>query len=152
VRLPGVRLRRAGPADAEALLALARAAFEVYRPAIGREPAPMTADYARAIAQDEVWVAEDGGAMLGMLVLRPGTEDLLLDTVAVLPVSQGQGIGRALLKLAERRAAELALSAVSLYTNEAMTENQRWYANLGYAEVRRALEDGYRRVYYRKPG
>jgi len=111
VDVPGVRFRRAGPADASALLTLARAAFAVYQPRIGREPAPMAADYVRAVAQDDVWVADDGGALLGMLVLRRGEEDLLLDTVAVLPTAQGRGIGRALLRLAERRAAELGLAA-----------------------------------------
>jgi hypothetical protein len=39
---------------------------------------------------------------------------------------------------------------VTLYTNEAMVENRRLYARLGYAETGRRVEDGYRRVFFRK--
>lgn len=37
-----------------------------------------------------------------------------------------------------------------LYTNEAMIENLALYAHLGFAETRRLVEDGYRRVYMEK--
>ena len=39
---------------------------------------------------------------------------------------------------------------LSLYTNEVMTENQAIYTHLGYREVDRHTEDGYRRVYMEK--
>jgi hypothetical protein len=42
------------------------------------------------------------------------------------------------------------LTRLSLYTNEVMTENQAIYAHLGYREVARHTEDGYRRVYMEK--
>ena len=42
------------------------------------------------------------------------------------------------------------LSRLSLYTNEVMTENQAIYTHLGYREVGRHTEDGYRRVYMEK--
>jgi hypothetical protein len=36
-------------------------------------------------------------------------------------------------------------------THEAMTENQAIYARLGYVEIERQSEDGYRRIYMEKP-
>jgi len=51
---------------------------------------------------------------------------------------------------AERRAILLGLTRLSLYTNEVMIENQAIYMHLGYREVGRHTEDGYRRVYMEK--
>ena len=39
---------------------------------------------------------------------------------------------------------------ISLYTNEAMVENQALYERIGYVETRRADEHGYARVFYEK--
>jgi hypothetical protein len=39
---------------------------------------------------------------------------------------------------------------LSLYTNEVMTENQAIYTHLGYREVDRHTEGGYRRVFMEK--
>jgi GNAT superfamily N-acetyltransferase len=64
---------------------------------------------------------------------------------------QGRGIGVRLLDLAEDHARSLHLGEVRLYTNEAMTENLSYYPRHGYAETHRAEQDGFRRVYFRKP-
>ena len=45
----------------------------------------------------------------------------------------------------------LGLGEVRLYTNEAMTENIAYYTRHGYAEIRRHEQDGFRRVFFRKP-
>ncbi len=55
-----------------------------------------------------------------------------------------------LLERAERDAVELGLTEVRLYTNEAMTENLTFYPRHGYRETGRALQDGFRRVYFSK--
>ena len=44
------RLRLAEPADAEAIGALTREAYAKWVPLIGREPLPMTINYAQALA------------------------------------------------------------------------------------------------------
>jgi ribosomal protein S18 acetylase RimI-like enzyme len=51
---------------------------------------------------------------------------------------------------AERRAITLGLTRLSLYTNEVMTENQAIYARLGYTEVERRTDEGYRRIHMEK--
>ena len=45
---------------------------------------------------------------------------------------------------------EVVSTRLSLYTNEVMTENQAIYTHLGYREVGRNTDDGYRRVYMEK--
>ena len=145
-----VQIRPAGLDDVDAVRACVRAAYSLYIDRIGRPPAPMKADYEALVAAGEVWVATEGEAVVGVLVIRPRSDSLFLENVAVTPASQGQGIGRALIGFAERRAAQLALPAVELYTNERMTENLRLYPALGYVETGRHREEGFARVFFRK--
>ena len=147
----GPTIRPATPSDLDAVRACVRKAYALYVPRIGREPAPMTADYAGLIGRGEVWVAEDADRLAGVLVLRPLPVSLLLENVAVFPALQGRGIGRALIAFAEGHGRELGLPEVTLYTNERMTENIRLYPRLGYVETGRRLEEGFARVYFRKP-
>jgi ribosomal protein S18 acetylase RimI-like enzyme len=144
-------IRLAGPGDVDALRAIAAAAYQKYVPRIGRAPAPMTADYAQAVRGRQAWVAIQDGQIAGFAVLiaRPGY--LLVDNIAVLPAAQNRGIGTRLLGLAEDHARSLGLSEIRLYTNEAMTENLAYYARHGYVESNRAEQDGFRRVFFRKP-
>jgi len=110
----------------------------------------MTADYETLVAAGDVWVADADGRVVGVLVIRASGDALELENVAVDPAAQGLGHGRALVSFAESRARELGLEAVELYTNEAMVENLRLYPRLGFVETERRVEDGYRRVYFRK--
>jgi GNAT superfamily N-acetyltransferase len=77
-------------------------------------------------------------------------DHLLLDNVAVAPDAQGMGIGAQLLRLADETAARSGLGEIRLFTNEAMTENLGYYARKGYVETGRGVQDGYRRVFFRK--
>jgi ribosomal protein S18 acetylase RimI-like enzyme len=141
---------QAARGDARAVAECVRAAYAHYVERIGREPAPMTADYEALIDAGEVWVARAGEDVAGVLVLRPQPPALLLENIAVAPGRQGQGLGRALMAFAEDRARAEGLAEVVLYTNERMTENLRFYPALGYAETGRAVQDGFARVFYRK--
>jgi ribosomal protein S18 acetylase RimI-like enzyme len=144
-------LRPATTADVEQITHLTRDAYAVYAPRIGREPAPMTADNAALVEAGEVWVAtNDDGAVLGALVVRPVGDALFLESVAVAPAHQGEGIGGLLIAHAEELARRQGAEAVTLYTNARMTENVSLYAALGYEETGRATEDGFDRVYFRK--
>jgi ribosomal protein S18 acetylase RimI-like enzyme len=141
----------AGAADANAVTACVRAAYAEYVERIGREPAPMAADYAALIAAGAVWVVRAEGAIAGVLVLRPQPPSLLLENVAVAPAHRGRGLGRSLIGFAEEHARASGFDAVVLYTNERMTENLGLYPALGYTETGRRVEDGFARVYFRKP-
>jgi GNAT superfamily N-acetyltransferase len=144
-------IRRAGPGDVDELRAIAAAAYQKYVPRIGRAPAPMTADYARAVRDGQAWAALEDGQIVGFAIMIAQPGYLLLDNVAVLPAVQGRGIGARLLALAEDQARGLGLRQIRLYTNEAMTENLAYYPRHGYAETHRAEQDGFNRVFFRKP-
>jgi N-acetylglutamate synthase-like GNAT family acetyltransferase len=146
--LPAIRSARI--ADVDAVATVVRDAYAVYVARIGRQPAPATADYRQLIADGLVWVAETATEIVGVLVLRPQKQALLLENVAVAPSHQRRGIGRRLIAYAEQRARELGLSAIELYTNEQMTENLQLYPSLGYSETGRRIEDGFARVFFEK--
>lgn len=110
----------------------------------------MRQDYRRVIRERDVTVAEEGGKIVGVLVLDTTRRGFLLDNVAVDPAHQGRGIGSVLLSRAEEEARRAGYRAIYLYTHATMTENRELYARRGYAEFARRTEQGFRRVYMRK--
>lgn len=144
-------LRPARPGDAPAVTSLVRAAYARWVPRLGREPAPMTADDPGLIAAGAVSLLEEAGRLLGVLVLIPEADALLIQNVAIAPDAQGRGLGGLLLAEAERVAREIGRRRVRLHTNAAMTENIGFYARRGFVETRRATEHGLHRVYMEKP-
>jgi ribosomal protein S18 acetylase RimI-like enzyme len=142
-------IRRAAADDAARIHAMARAAYSKYVSRIGREPAPMIADFATEIAAGHVVVIETAGAACGYMVAWPEADAYFIDNIAVDPARQGEGLGRQLIDHAAAEAKRLGLPAVRLYTNAAMTENLSMYAHIGFAETRRATDEGFHRVYMR---
>ena len=126
-------------------------AYEPYIERIGKRPAPMDADPDRLIRTEEVFVLTDGGELVGLIVLRCASDYMLVENVAVDPELQHHGYGRALLEFAEEHGRELGFDELRLYTNTAMTENIELYPRLGWREYDRRVEDGFSRVYFRKP-
>ena len=144
-------MRSAEPQDADGLAQCVTAAYEIYIPRMGGQPpGPMLADYAEVIAQHQVWVAEADGVIIGGLVLMPYEDYILLDNIAVHPNHQGQGVGRALLELADAEAMLQGYGELRLYTHVTMTENIALYTRLGWVETHRGEQDGYERVFMRK--
>jgi len=142
-------LRKASPNDAARIGAIARAAYAKYVSRIGREPAPMLADFAAAIAADRVVVIDTGGVVDGYMIAWPEVDAYFIDNIAVDPAREGEGLGRRLIDHASDEARRLRLPAIRLYTNAAMTENLSMYARLGFVETHRAVEHGFDRVYLR---
>lgn len=145
-----VSVRPAVAADAEQMHRLAQAAYGHYVPRLGRSPAPMTADYARVVSSEHGWVTEQQGRLVGMLVLEPHPDHLLLGNVAVDPDRQGAGVGGHLLAFAAGQARLFGLPEVRLFTNAAMTENLEYYLRRGSRQTHRAEQDGYQRVFFSK--
>src|SRR5439155_17517112 len=84
-----VEIRRAGVADLPSVTALVREAYTPYVPRIGRETAPMTADYPALLKAAEVWVAtERDRGDIGVLVLHTQTEALYLENITVAHAAQ----------------------------------------------------------------
>jgi N-acetylglutamate synthase-like GNAT family acetyltransferase len=145
-----VAVRPAEPADAVVVTELVEAAYQGYVPRIGLRPAPMDADYASLIARGMVSVAEQAGAVVGVLVLFIADDHLLIENIAVSPASQGAGVGSLLMQMAEQHAREAGVRQVRLYTHELMTENHSYYRHRGFVETRRAVADGFARVFFTK--
>jgi ribosomal protein S18 acetylase RimI-like enzyme len=144
------RIRTATPADTPAITLIVEQAYRHYISRIGKPPGPMLDDYAARVAEDVVWVIEEGPAIAGIIVLLPRPDYLLLDNIAVVPARQGSGLGRRLLAFAEAEAVRRGYPEIRLYTHQTMTENQRLYAAIGYEETGRGTESGYERVFMRK--
>ena len=145
-----VTIDQAGPDEAAAVATIVEQAYAPYVALIGRRPAPMDADYARHVADGDVYVARRAGQPVGMSVLKQTAEALWLETVAVAPEHQGAGIGRRLITHAEAAARSCGLSRVRLYTNAAMHANLRLYPRLGYVETGRRRQHGFDRVFFDK--
>ncbi|MBN9613534.1 MAG: GNAT family N-acetyltransferase [Actinobacteria bacterium] len=143
-----IRFTRATAADIPAITALVRAAYAPYVARIGREPAPMSADYAAQLAAGRILLAHRGAMLVGVLVTEPHPDHLLVENVAVSPDAQGLGIGAQLLDRAEREARGLGLTELRLYTNAKMTENLAYYPRRGYVETGRRTEHGFDRVFF----
>jgi ribosomal protein S18 acetylase RimI-like enzyme len=145
-----MEIRPAEVEDAAAITECVAAAYRHYIARIGKPPGPMLDDYTAVVQQHRVFILVDGMRVVGALVTIKQGESLLLDNVAVHPEYQGRGLGRELVALAEEEARRLGYTAVTLYTNERMTENIEFYKKLGYTETERKTERGYQRVYMRK--
>lgn len=144
-------IRMATAADEPAVRDCTVAAFTRYIPSIGREPAPMLADFAAQIAAGHVYMSVDEATQLqGVIVFYPRGDAMFLENVAVLPAAAGKGIGKALIAFCEETARRMGYTFVRLYTNEKMTANLSIYPHLGYAETGRRTDEGYQRVFYEK--
>ncbi|APV48607.1 hypothetical protein BWI17_02250 [Betaproteobacteria bacterium GR16-43] len=147
-RLPAVRI--AVPTDAAGVRSCVVSAFEHYIERIGKPPAPMLLDFDAEIQEGHVWLVSTDGGVVGALVQYQTELGFYIDTVAVVPSSQGTGVGRALLEFAEKEALRRGYQSVYLCTNSKMTENQVFYPRIGYIEYERKNEAGFDRVFYRK--
>lgn len=157
-----VELARANPLKEDQVVALVRTAYAPYIERIGKEPAPMGADYGAAIAAGQVVVARrvsgrtppatgspaTQGEVLGLIVTEAFTDHLLIENIAVSPAAQGFGVGGMLLEHAYAEARALGLAEVRLYTNAKMTENLSYYPRRGFTEIDRRRENGFDRVYF----
>ena len=140
----------ASTSDLPVITRIVADAYQKYVERIGTPPSPMLDDYAAHIRNNTVWVIQHNGSVVGLIVLLPAKEHLLLDNVAVDPAYHGRGLGRALLEFAEREAMRRGYAELRLYTHEKMTENLAMYPALGWTETGRGEQAGYRRVFFRK--
>lgn len=155
MKIGNLEFSKAYVADCADVKQCARAAYAQYVEVIGKEPAPMCADFLSLIRQGVVSIVKLEDEFAGFVVLYPqhqpdGEASLFIENIAVLPSLTGAGIGAALMLFAEARAKEQLINSLRLYTNAKMTRNLGWYTKLGYVETRRIHEDGFDRVYFEK--
>ncbi len=144
-------LRPATAEDAGAIRSLTREAYSKWVPIIGREPKPMTADYAEAVRKHRIDLLYLDDALAALIEMIPGADHLLIENVAVAPAFQGRGLGRKLMAHAEQVAGSLGHPEIRLYTNKLFAGNVRLYLRLGYAVDREEEFRGGLTVYMSKP-
>ena len=144
---PSIRMAQGG--DASEIRRIARMAYAKYIPRIGREPAPMAADYDADVAARRAVVIGADAKLRGYMVAWSEGDAYFIENIGIEPQYQGRGLGRRLIEHAVSEARRAGLAALSLYTNEAMTENLAMYAHIGFVETHRLSEHGFRRVYMR---
>jgi ribosomal protein S18 acetylase RimI-like enzyme len=142
-------IRIARTDDVARIHEIASAAYAKYVPRVGREPAPMVADYDADARAGRIVVLEVERNIIGYLVAWPEDDAYFIENIGIEPQLQGKGWGRRLMDHAATQAGHLGLAALRLYTNAAMTENLSMYAHLGFVETHRVTEHGFYRVYMR---
>lgn len=143
-------IRKATAGDVEAIAALTDEAYAKFIPRIGRKPQPMTADYARMVAENTIWLMTHLDQIIGVLVLINEPEHMLIYSVAIKPTFQKLGLGRQLLTWAEMQAIQQGYKSIRLYTNTRFEENIRLYQQFGYTETGRAPLENSHIVYMAK--
>jgi GNAT superfamily N-acetyltransferase len=163
-------IRLATHADLAAIESIVAEAYQPWAELIGIRPKPMDDDYVARIAAAQVTVltnprdaarAGDVGSpgtsggpgrevVVGLIVLVPEPDALLVDNVAVRPSHHGRGHGRVLLDFAEDQARLLGLPALRLYTNALMTQNIEHYQRRGYVITGDLHRNGRTVVFMRK--
>jgi len=143
-------VRPASISDLNAIAQIVAAAYAKYIDRIGKAPGPMLDAYSVHIRNHRAWVIECDGMVAGLIVLLSENDHLLLDNAAVDPARHGRGIGRTLMRFAEREASRRGYSELRLYTHVTMAENLAMYPALGWQETGRGEQAGYQRVFFKK--
>ncbi len=101
-------------------------------------------DTPRRAREAEIWVAVDGGQVLGSVTFAPvgsayreiGRDDEgEFRMLAVSPSARGHGIGRALVERCVQRSRELGYAGVRMSSMDVMTSAHRIYERLGFTRV-----------------
>ena len=125
-------IRRATEADVALVRSVTRSAYAKWVDLIGREPAPMAANYRLAIQKHMIDLLAQQDEVKGLIEMIPSGTHLLIENIAVLPKAQGFGIGHLLLDHSETVAHRLKLRELRLYTNQAFESNIRFYEKRGF--------------------
>jgi len=149
-----VSVAAAGPQSAREVHRLTQLAFGGYgwlTPPSGAL-AETEDDVRRDLQQQGGALARLDGAAVGALRLRREPRALWVRRVAVDPAHQGRGIGRALMRWAERKAASEGLPEVRLGVRRQVPGNRSFYEKLGYGVIREHPYPGSDQVHWLEMG
>lgn len=132
-----IEIKAAQLGDLPVVHAITQKAYAVWLPVLSYPPLPMTDDHGPRIERGEVFLACDGGSVLGLIAVERAEDHHLIFSVAVHPDYAGKGIGPRLMTDAEHRARLAGKARMTLYTNARMIRNIALYQKLGYRETGR---------------
>lgn len=90
-------------------------------------------DVVEKITAGRVWVI--GTPVVACVFAIPAKDHLYLGKLAVAPGTQGQGLGRALVRCAEGQARSMGLPALELSTRVELTENHAAFLAMGFRQT-----------------
>ncbi len=132
-----ITFRPATPADTEAIrFCIARAYASALRD-ISDLP-DVTDGIGEDIAVHDVTVAQEGQQVLGVVIFGEVEDAVMIFNLAVLPETQGRGVARRLLEIAESSAREKDHPYLRLRTHKLMQDTRSIYSHLGWAEIEMA--------------
>jgi ribosomal protein S18 acetylase RimI-like enzyme len=86
---------------------------------------------------DAHWVAKENekiiGFLIGIVLVREAGPELFIDSIAVLPEHQAQGVGAKLWQKAEEFTKQNNFKAIRLQANPALP-SYAWYQKMGFSE------------------
>lgn len=116
-----------------------------------RETYPVPETAAAALARGDLFVEEDGGAVVGSAIINqlqvdvyegaawrhaaPDGKVLVLHTLTVSPAASGRGCGTAFVRFYEALARERGCPCLRMDTNATNTAARSLYKKLGYEEI-----------------
>lgn len=125
-------IRRASPADTDALRAMMATSNGYDRPAARAMIVAFAGTWSVPDGLHEVWLAEAGGAIVGFYTLIPHGADQELDLFFTANAAQGTGLGRRLFEAMAARARALGASCVVISSNP---EAAGFYRRMGAVDV-----------------
>ena len=129
-------IRAADLADAPAIAAVIRAAFEPYRGRLQPTPSALSETpetIAARLAKGRGFVAEASGRIVAcILTVANSAEELYVGRLAVDPEWQGRGIATRLMAVAEEMAGKNGFAFLSLGVRLALTGNRALFEKLGF--------------------
>ena len=140
-------LRPAIVSDAKDVAVTIAAAFDQYRGKLKPESGAFR-ESAKGIAQElrkgaGAIVAERNGRVIGCVMTKMLEGDLYFGRLAVLPQERGTGVAKRLIEAVEADARRRGLPGVRLGVRVVLTDNQKFFASLGYVETSRESHPGF---------
>ncbi|MCV6577344.1 MAG: GNAT family N-acetyltransferase [Cohaesibacter sp.] len=134
--------RLAKPEDCTSIRALFLTTLEPMAKSVGQNiPTDAYSQLADKIGERNLYLLEKDGALKAAMAFHEEDKALYIDTLAVQPMLQCQGIGSRLLREAEMIAESRELYRLKLHTPEVMDHLIEFYQSHGYREHHRALPE-----------
>ena len=140
-----LQLRFAGPDDAAAIAAVLLEAFTEFRPLYTDEgfaaTTPNRTDILMRMKEGPVWVAVDGGEIVGTASAVLKSQSLYVRGMAVMPATRGKGVGKLLLEQIERYAIEQKCQRLFLSTTPFLDHAILLYEGFGFRRTNEGPHD-----------
>ncbi|VEA72115.1 putative acetyltransferase [Serratia rubidaea] len=132
-----VTIRLAQPADIDAMMAAERSAAALFRQLpqwafIADDDIMSAAQHAALIAEEGVWLAQDGAAIAGFIAVRRDGTEWHIAELSVAAEHQRRGIGRRLIVAVADCAGRQGVRQLTLTTFRNVPWNAPYYQRLGF--------------------